>query len=101
MAGIILGTPVYFGDMSSLCKAFLERWHLFRKTFALANKVGGAIAVGAGRNGGQEHTLRSVQVAMMGQQMIVVGDGKGDVLGAPVAPVQAAGRISKKLTSTP
>ncbi len=76
VAGIILGTPVYFGDMSSLCKAFLERWHMFRKTFALANKVGGVLAVGAGRNGGQEHTLRSVQVAMMAQQMILVGDGK-------------------------
>lgn len=76
VGGIIIGTPVYFGDMSSLCKAFLERWHVFRKTFALANKVGGVLAVGAGRNGGQEHTLRSVQVAMMGQQMIVVGDGK-------------------------
>lgn len=76
VGGIIIGTPVYFGDMSSLCKAFLERWHVFRKTFALGNKVGGVIAVGAGRHGGQEHTLRSVQVAMMGQQMIVVGDGK-------------------------
>lgn len=76
VGGIILGTPVYFGDMSSLCKAFLERWTVFRKTFALGNKVGGVLAVGAGRNGGQEHTLRSVQVAMMGQQMIIVGDGK-------------------------
>jgi multimeric flavodoxin WrbA len=76
VAGIILGTPVYFGDMSSLCKAFLERWIVFRKTFALSNKVGGVLAVGGARNGGQEQTLRSVQAALFGQEMILVGDGR-------------------------
>ena len=40
VAGIIIGTPVYFGNMTSLCKAFLERCIVFRKNnFALANKV--------------------------------------------------------------
>ena len=68
VAGIILGTPVYFGNMSSLCKAFLDRCIVFHKDKLLANKVGG------GRNGGQELTIRSVQVALMSQQMIVVGD---------------------------
>jgi multimeric flavodoxin WrbA len=74
LAGIILGTPVYFGNMSSLCKAFLERCIVFHKSKLLANKVGGVLAVGGGRNGGQELTIRSVQVALMSQQMIVVGD---------------------------
>ncbi len=74
VAGIILGTPVYFGNMSSLCKAFLDRCIVFHKDRLLANKVGGVLAVGGGRNGGQELTIRSVQVALMSQQMIVVGD---------------------------
>jgi multimeric flavodoxin WrbA len=74
VAGIILGTPVYFGNMSYLCKAFLDRWVVFHKKKLLANIVGGALAVGGGRNCGLELTIRSVQVALMAQQMIVVGD---------------------------
>jgi len=74
VAGIILGTPVYFGNMSSLCKALLDRWIVFHKDKLLANKVGGVLAVGGGRNCGLELTVRSVQVVLMAQQMIVVGD---------------------------
>jgi len=77
VAGIIIGTPVYFGNMSSLCKAFLERCVAFRKEgFALSNKVAGVLAVGGSRNGGQEFTVRSVQTAMFAQEMIIVGDGR-------------------------
>jgi multimeric flavodoxin WrbA len=76
VAGIIVGTPVYFSNMSSLCKAFLDRWMAFRSTFALRNKVGGAVAVGAARNGGQELTLQTIHAAMFCQDMIIVSDGK-------------------------
>jgi multimeric flavodoxin WrbA len=77
VAGIIVGTPVYFGNMTSLCKAFLDRCVVFRKDgFALANKVAGVVAVGGCRNGGQELTIRSVQTALMCHEMIVVGDGR-------------------------
>jgi len=77
VAAIVVGTPVYFGNMSSLCKAFLDHCMVFRQqSFALSGKVGGVVAVGAGRNGGQELTLQSVQAALMGQNLIVVGDGQ-------------------------
>lgn len=76
VAGIIIATPVYFSNMSSLCKAFLDRWMVFRKNFDLRDKVGGAIAVGAGRNGGQELTLQTVHAAMLCQDMIIVSEGK-------------------------
>lgn len=77
VAGIIIGTPVYFGNMTSLCKAFLDRCIVFRKNnFALANKVAGVLAVGGTRNGGQELTIQSVQTALICQEMIIVGDGK-------------------------
>lgn len=76
VAAIIVGTPVYFGNMSSLCKAFLDRCMVFRKNFGLSNKVAGVLTVGAGRNGGQEITIQSVLAALLAQEMIVVGDGK-------------------------
>jgi multimeric flavodoxin WrbA len=75
VGGIIVATPVYFSGMSSLCKAFLDRWMAFRKNFDLRNKIGGAIAVGAARNGGQELTIQSVHAAMFCQDMILVSDG--------------------------
>jgi multimeric flavodoxin WrbA len=76
VAGIILGTPVYFSNMSSLCKAFLDRWMVFRRNFDFRNKVGGAIAVGTVRNGGQELTLQTIHAAMLCQDMIIVSDGR-------------------------
>jgi multimeric flavodoxin WrbA len=77
VAALLVGTPVHFGNMSALCKAFLDRCTVFHKDeSALTNKVAGVLAVGAGRNGGVELAVRSVQVALMSQQMIVVGDGR-------------------------
>lgn len=77
VAGIIIGTPVYFGSMTSLCKAFLDRCISFRmRQFVLANKVGGVVAVGGVRNGGQELTIQGVQAALLCQEMVLVGDGR-------------------------
>ncbi len=76
VAGIIVGSPVYFGNMSALCKAFIDRCGVFRKGFKLRNKVAGVVAVGGTRNGGQELTVRSIQVALMAQDMIVIGTGQ-------------------------
>lgn len=77
VAGIIVGSPVYFSNMSALCKAFLERCMVFRKDgYQLRNKVAGVIAVGGTRNGGQELTVQSIEAALMCQDMVVVGTGK-------------------------
>jgi len=76
VAGIIIGTPVYFGQMSALCKAFLDRWMAFRKDNVMSNRVAGCLAVGAGRNGGQELTIASLQAILMAQEMVVVGDAR-------------------------
>lgn len=76
IAGLIIGTPVYFSGMSSLCKAFIDQCMVFRKNkFALRNTVAGVVAVGGVRNGGQELAIQSIQAALMCQEMIVVGDG--------------------------
>ncbi|MHC4404742.1 MAG: flavodoxin family protein [Planctomycetota bacterium] len=76
VAGIIIGTPVYFSNMTALCKAFLDRCITFRKNdFALRDKVAGVLAVGGARHGGQLLTVQSVRAALDCQEMIVVGAG--------------------------
>ena len=75
--GIIVGTPVYFSGMTSLCKAFLDHCVAFRRGgMMLRNKVAGVLAVGGVRNGGQELAISGVQAALMCQEMLVVGDGR-------------------------
>jgi len=77
VVGIIIGTPVYFSAMSSLCKEFIERLIVFRKNdFALSDIVAGVLAVGGTRNGGQEVAIMSVQATLFCQEMIVVGAGR-------------------------
>ena len=76
VAGIIIGTPVYLGTMTSQCKAFLDRTVvLARNGSLLRNKVGGVLAVGGVRNGGQELTIQAVQAAMFCHDMVCVGGG--------------------------
>ena len=76
IVAIILATPVYMGCMSAQAKAFIDRTVLFRRNgFMFKNKLGGVIAVGGSRNGGQELTIQSVHAAMMIHDMIIVGDG--------------------------
>ena len=77
VAGIIIGTPVYMGSVSGLCKMFLDRTATLRKAdFALRDKVGGALAVGGVRKGGQETALQTILNTMLYNDMIIVGDGK-------------------------
>jgi multimeric flavodoxin WrbA len=77
VAGIIVATPVYFSGMSYLCKIFIDRLGVARKNnFALSDKVGGVLAVGAVRNGGQELAIQGVQNALLCQEMVLVGDGR-------------------------
>jgi len=77
VAGIIIGSPVYLRNVSSLCKAFLDRSASFRaRGMLLSNKVGGAMAVGGMRNGGQELTLEAIHSAMFCQEMVLVGDAR-------------------------
>ncbi len=74
--GIVMGSPVYMGIVSSPLKQLFERMLAFRQGgFPLRNKVGGAIAVGGGRNTGFELILQQLIMFMISQEMILVGDG--------------------------
>ena len=76
LGGLILATPVYLGTMSSQCKVFLDRTVMFRRNgFLFRDIVGGAMAVGGFRNGGQEASILQIHSAMLVHDMILVGDG--------------------------
>jgi multimeric flavodoxin WrbA len=71
---ILLGTPVYFGSPSALCKAFMERVQGFGiREKRLRLKVGGSIATGAGRNAGQETALQAINLWFHINDMLPVG----------------------------
>jgi len=76
IGGIIFGTPVYFSNMSSMMKIFIEHWSPYKKSFALSNKAAGVLAVAGARNGGQESASQSIMAALLGMEMVCVGDGR-------------------------
>lgn len=74
VGGLIIGSPVYFRNASSVCMAFLERLSILRKPkLLLANKAVGILSVGAYRNGGQEMVIQQIQTAMLCHEVLIVG----------------------------
>ena len=82
--GLILATPVYFGQVTAQMKTFMDRTEpLLRYAkgpwrCTLRNKIGGAIAVGGNRNGGQETTNQGIHHFFFIHDMIVVGAGSDE-----------------------
>lgn len=72
--GIVIASPVYFGLPSGRCVSLISRLMPIKKVWGLKNKVFGAVAVGAGRNGGQETILHALANSMLTQQMILAVD---------------------------
>ena len=76
--GFILGSPVYQMNVTAQIQSFINRLrplgHYITKGH-WATKVGGAIAVGGMRNGGQETTLESLNNFFLCTGMIVVSGG--------------------------
>lgn len=73
--GFIMGSPVYFGNVTAQLKMLMDRSRPLRMDFKLKNKVGGAISVGGSRNGGQETTISAIHEFMLIHDVIIVGDG--------------------------
>ena len=71
-AGIIAGSPVYFGTMAAALKGVFDDFVGVRKK--MENKVGAAFATAGDATGGKETTLFSIIQAMMIYGMIIVGD---------------------------
>ncbi len=77
--GIVIGTPVHLGGVSSNLWQFLERIRsynmrcsLFGEPQVLRNKVGGALAVGIHHYGGQEFAVQTLINFFIIHGMVVV-----------------------------
>jgi len=83
VGGLIIGSPVYFRNASSVCMAFMERLAALRKPkLLLADKAVGILSVGAYRNGGQEMVIQQIQAAMLCHEVVIVGGKPGAHQGA-------------------
>jgi len=54
---LIVGTPVYYRNVSAQLKAVFDRTYALRSARPLVGRYGGAIAVGRGMGGGQSIAL--------------------------------------------
>jgi multimeric flavodoxin WrbA len=73
--GMIYASPVYFGGVTWLMKAFLDRSLLFRRNnFKFEDRVAGVLTVGRSRHGGQELAAMDLIKNCLIQGMIVVPD---------------------------
>lgn len=71
-AGVIAGSPVYFGVMAAQLKKVFDDFVSLRRK--MENKVGAAFATGGHPTGGKETTIFSILQCMMIYGMIIVGD---------------------------
>jgi NAD(P)H dehydrogenase (quinone) len=71
-AGVIAGSPVYFGSMAAQLKQIFDDYVGIRKK--MEGKVGAAFATSADLSGGKETTMLSIIQVMLIYGMVVVGD---------------------------
>jgi NAD(P)H dehydrogenase (quinone) len=71
-AGIVAGSPVYFGSMAADLKRVFDAFVGVRKK--MEGKVGAAFATSADPSGGKETTMLSIIQCLLIYGMIVVGD---------------------------
>ena len=75
---IVVGSPVYWSNMSGEVKTFFDNWQFkfgVFPDFKMKNKIGAAFATGGQISSGKEVTMLTILAAMLGNQMIVVSGG--------------------------
>ena len=75
---VIVGSPVYWSNMSGEVKTFFDNWQFkfgVFPEFKMKNKIGAAFATGGQVSSGKEVTMLTILAAMLGNQMIVVSGG--------------------------
>jgi NAD(P)H dehydrogenase (quinone) len=87
-AGVVAGSPVYFGVMAAELKAIFDEFVSTRRM--MENKVGAAFATGGHHTGGKETTMISILQCMLIYGMIIVGD-----------PMDASGHYGVGCVGTP
>jgi NAD(P)H dehydrogenase (quinone) len=98
---VVVGSPVYFANMSGETKAFLDSWSLKFDLFRdrkMRDKVGAAFSTGGSVSAGKEFTILSILAAMLNNQMIVVSGADGLGASATTGP-DSPGVDDKELAS--
>ena len=75
---VVVGSPVYWSNMSGEVKTFFDNWQFkfgVFPEFKMKNKIGAAFATGGQVSSGKEVTMLTILAAMLGNQMIVVSGG--------------------------
>ena len=75
---VVVGSPVYWSNMSGEVKTFFDNWQFkfgVFPEFKMKNKVGAAFATAGQISSGKEVTMLTILAAMLGNQMIVVSGG--------------------------
>jgi multimeric flavodoxin WrbA len=88
--GVILGSPVYFADVTATMKALIERAGYVTRANdrALRRKVGAAVV--AVRRGGAVHTFDSINHFFQISEMVVVGSSYWNLgIGQQIGDVSA------------
>lgn len=86
--GIVLGSPVYWANVTTLMKNFMDRTrYLHMVKNMLAGKVGAAVTNAGLRNGGQEITLQVMTnfLTYQGLHVVEPRDNDGFILSGGVA----------------
>lgn len=87
-AGIIAGSPVYFGGMAAELKKIFDDYVGVRKK--MENKIGAAFATSGDPSGGKETTMLSIIQCLLIYGMIIAGD-----------PLAATGHYGTACTGAP
>jgi NAD(P)H dehydrogenase (quinone) len=72
-AGIIIGSPTRFGNMSAALKYFLDQTGSLWLNGSLVGKPAGAFTSTSTQHGGQESTLISMMLPLLHHGMFIVG----------------------------
>lgn len=96
---LVLGSPVYFNNVSAQLKAFMDRtWCIKGK---LRNKVGGAVV--AGRGDGAEGAITAIHAFFLKHEMVPANRGvhgrafrKGEIVEDPEA-IESARKLGERL----
>jgi NAD(P)H dehydrogenase (quinone) len=77
---LVVGSPVYWSNMSAEVKAFFDRFTtecgFLPPAFPMRDKVGAAFVTGGEVSSGKEVALLTILAAMLGNRMIVVSEGQ-------------------------
>lgn len=72
-AGLIIGSPGYFGNMAAALKYFLDQTSPLWLAGAMIGKPGGVFTATSSQHGGQETVLSSMMLPLLHHGMLVTG----------------------------